>query len=403
MKYIIIILFFLISSIPVYAQFEVCNSKTNKILHDVVFINKLTGIAVGDSGTIIRSQDGGLNWDLILQVDSIQFKKVKFWNDQNGIAIGTYLYLTNDGGLNWREREMPIKNFYDIDLISENEAIMSGSQGKIYKITEFGENIHSIKITPTDVELNHISFINQSIGFAHFQDASLARLFKTVDGGINWIEIEAISEELFAIVEDLKFLTEEIGFRGGWYNPHLQKTIDGANNWNQTKNENSEWDFWSSIYDFHIENNQPYTFFACGWYGEIFRSIDYGANWELLESPVSNTTTLRSIFFIDDFNGWIVGDNGTILKTTNGGGITSSKDPMIQCINLSPNPVKDKLIIEGLNISEIESIIIYSLSGQQILKFNTVNEISLKMLSEGTYIVEIMTPENKFIRKLIKQ
>ena len=403
MKYIIIILFFHISIISGHTQFEVCKSNTDKILHDVYFINKLNGIAVGDSGTIIRSQDGGLNWNLILQVDSIKFKKVKFWNDQYGIAIGTSVYLTDDGGLTWREREMPIKNFYDIDLISENEAIMSGSQGKIYKIAEFGENIHQINITPTGINLSHISFINQSVGFAHFQDASLARLFKTVDGGINWIEIEALSEVLFALVEDLKFLTEEIGFRGGWYNPHLQKTIDGANNWDQTESKNSEWDFWSSIYDFHIENNQPYTFFACGWYGEIFRSIDYGANWEMLESPVSNTTTLRSIFFIDDFNGWIVGDNGTILKTTNGGGMTSSKNPLIKTIKLSPNPVKDILLIEGLNISEIESIIIYSLSGQQILEFNSVNKISLNMLLEGTYIVEIKTPEKKFVRKIIKQ
>ncbi|MEZ4824997.1 MAG: hypothetical protein R3C61_01700 [Bacteroidia bacterium] len=71
-----------------FGQFEICNSSTNKDLYDVWFIDQNTGIAVGDSGTIVRSIDGGINWTLIMSDHSVSFRKVKFFDSQNGIAIG---------------------------------------------------------------------------------------------------------------------------------------------------------------------------------------------------------------------------------------------------------------------------------------------------------------------------
>ena len=58
--------------------------------------------------------------------------------------------------------------------------------------------------------------------------------------------------------------------------------------------------------------------------GTIFKTIDGGVTWN---SQFSGTTHwLSSVFFIDEVNGYIVGNGGTILKTTDGG-ITWNNQP----------------------------------------------------------------------------
>lgn len=52
--------------------------------------------------------------------------------------------------------------------------------------------------------------------------------------------------------------------------------------------------------------------------GVVLRTSDYGrTGWIRQPTPVS--TTLRSVVFVDSMRGWASGDNGTILHTTNGG------------------------------------------------------------------------------------
>ena len=51
--------------------------------------------------------------------------------------------------------------------------------------------------------------------------------------------------------------------------------------------------------------------------GTILRTDDGGITW--LNQPTGQTKTLVNMFFIDDNLGWVAGDDGTILKTANGG------------------------------------------------------------------------------------
>jgi photosystem II stability/assembly factor-like uncharacterized protein len=40
---------------------------------------------------------------------------------------------------------------------------------------------------------------------------------------------------------------------------------------------------------------------------------------QLISQNNETSTTLNSVYFIDANNGWAVGQNGTVLRTTNGG------------------------------------------------------------------------------------
>jgi len=54
-----------------------------------------------------------------------------------------------------------------------------------------------------------------------------------------------------------------------------------------------------------------------GWNGTILRTDNGGESWQSQASGI--TSNLNGIHFADDQNGWVTGDNGEILYTVNGG------------------------------------------------------------------------------------
>ena len=182
----IISLVLIFNCCQLFCQFERCNSNTNKTLNDVYFIDESIGIAVG-AGIITRSSDGGLNWNKVMEIDTIYFNKVNFWNELDGIAIGTSIYLSNDGGINWTKKETQSNHFGDMELISNDKAIITGSEYEILRVSNFGQEIQIINNPDLLINLNHLSFINESIGYATMQDGATSKLFKTIDGRTNLV------------------------------------------------------------------------------------------------------------------------------------------------------------------------------------------------------------------------
>ncbi len=84
-------------------------SNTTRTLNDVFFIDPQKGWIVADSGTFLKTTNGGVNWT----VQSLPFYRplntVFFINENVGYAGGGfldianfgYLYKTTDGGDNW--------------------------------------------------------------------------------------------------------------------------------------------------------------------------------------------------------------------------------------------------------------------------------------------------------------
>lgn len=85
-------------------------------------------------------------------------------------------------------------------------------------------------------------------------------------------------------------------------------------------NLNSQWILQTSgtnndLYSVYFANN--YTGWVAGDNGTIIKSTNSGANWNNQVSGTNNI--LMSVRFFNSTTGWVVGDSGTILRTTNGG------------------------------------------------------------------------------------
>lgn len=257
-----------LSCYSLFSQFTVCNSGTNEVLNDVHFVNEEVGFAVGYSGIFLRSVDGGENWNTLMEIDSVVFFDVAFWDDANGMIVGDkVIYTTSDTGQNWSKVNHPAAYFLGLELLSNKKAILTTANGEVYRFSHEDNELVTISTQLESLQFNHISFPNDSVGFASFQDGSLTRLYSTENGGQDWEEVILESDvNVFSITEDLVFITPEIGYRGGWYNSTLQKTIDGGKHWSYVTNPDEDWEYWAALYDFHIPQNSNGSYYACGWY-----------------------------------------------------------------------------------------------------------------------------------------
>jgi photosystem II stability/assembly factor-like uncharacterized protein len=79
------------------------------------------------------------------------------------------------------------------------------------------------------------------------------------------------------------------------------------------------------------------TGFVAGDTGTILKSTDSGSTWAPLAS--GTTTTLHSLYFFSPNEGVAVGDSGTILRTTDGGGawqnVTSGVGDGLRAVSFS--------------------------------------------------------------------
>ena len=92
--------------------------------------------------------------------------------------------------------------------------------------------------------------------------------------------------------------------------------------------------------------------------------------------------------------GWTITDGGQDCSSLN----TEEFD--ITGLKLYPNPVKDKLFIQGL--SGPTKVSIYNLLGTLVLSKITFNEINVENLQTGIYIIKINDEKKEIIKKFIK-
>ena len=383
------------------AQFQTCNSNTTKHLNDVYFIDSQTGIAVGDSGTILRSTDGGLNWTTVLSVDTIRLTKVKFFDNNTGIAMGTQLYKTTDGGQNWGHLPHANTFFFDIEIVNDSTCFISGTPTPLIKSTNAGLTFVDLITTPTP-QIGLLSFVNDTLGYAcMYTGGFFTKTLKTINGGVSWNLIEDTISTIYpTVMEAMSFVSENKGFKAGWYAGLLMNTKNGSNKWDAVVQDTINQ---GQILDLHIESNMPNAYYASGWYGEIYKSTDGGNNWFSLVSGVNNITNLTGIFFINNLTGWVVGYNGTIIKTTSGGIGIDENTNEIQ-LKIYPNPAQDRIYIattEGLDLQQVD---FFDLQGKQILSTKVLeNGIDISGLANGVYVLNIKTEKGVLQRKVVKE
>lgn len=218
-----------------------------EFLEAIQFLDKNTGYLCGDYGIIMKSTNGGKNWNEIGPKYSSRITKANpmkedgsalakyfyqmyFKNKEEGLVWDyevfpqqggwesrkTYFYKTTDGGNSWEKIEYKEEEYERVitDFVSgmklQQEAVMDlyYANDKIYRTGRFGKE--GLKISKDDGKswktyplpqfphkryiLRSIHFINDQQGYilggSHAKENTVGYIIETLDGGKSWHFLE---------------------------------------------------------------------------------------------------------------------------------------------------------------------------------------------------------------------
>ena len=296
------ILLSIIISISIFAQnvWTVRNSGTTQILNGVSFTNSTTGFVVGYGGTILRTQNGGINW--VSQSSGVlgTLVNVDCRNENVATVVGVngLILKTTDAGSSWVQQPSgTINELRSIEYINDSIGVIVGFGNTILRTTNSGNNWVSITNSATSGFFD-VSFANSNIGIAV---GGIGNIFRTTNGGLTWID-NSVSPDL--ILRSIALINENIGIAVG-YNGKILRTTDGGATW-VTKASGT------SANLFEVSFIADYGF-AVGASGTILKTTDGGITWETQNNPTVNT--LYGLSYAGGL-GVAVGTGGTILTTS---------------------------------------------------------------------------------------
>lgn len=368
-------------------------------LYKCSFVDTLKGWAAGDSGTILYTSNGGLNWVAQSSHISEAIVALQFINERIGWGLalatspeywGTIILKTTNGGLVWDTSKYYVSDIYLRTLFfldSLTGYMGSGNPSIIIKTTNGGANWNECYVDSTSLfgkfGINKIRFINEQYGYACGGHYDIAGVFwKTTDYGNFWTAFPISAEPNF----DMKvFDTNRIVALGGdyEYGASLSSTSNGGLNWGYVNLE-----------IMGIPRDMEFRTETEGWsplgYAPIFlKTTDAGVRWLPFYTP--DTSQIFDIEFVNDRFGICVGTHGTVLRFNSTSiNIQNPVTNLPEVVNLFqnyPNPFNPETNI-GFSINETKYIElkIYNLLGQEI------NVLFKGTKSPGTYSFKFNNP-----------
>ena len=377
MKKLFLLILFILTFIDSYPQGEwiKLNSPTSLKIEKLYCIDSLNCWAAGDSGLIIHTANGGMDWTVQNSGVSNLIQDIYFLNHNLGWAVstrfdsiaGSYIIKTTNGGEVWEKEFFNIENkfFHTIYFIDSLNGWVAGNFS-FYGTTDGGLTWNTPRFDSSlyaGLPVQKIVFFSKQYGFACGGRIDLMGvIWKTTDAGLSWSCKTMCCEPL----RDLCFIDSLniIGVGGDFeYGTGVARTSDGGDNWIyelpgflgvatglSLRNKNEAW--------------------ACiGAEHKFIVSIDSGKTWK--DFNTYNNAAVYDLVFTDSLHGFAVGDSGVILKYINN--ISDIEDNNIispSTINLFqnyPNPFNPSTEISWQSsVSSWQSLKVYDVLGNEV-------------------------------------
>ena len=278
-------------------------------LTKVKFVTSNVVVAVGNSGVILRSANGGASWSAVASPTPYALRGLCFSDANNGWAVGggnftgtgTVIHTVN-GGASWTLQSSTLPNtLRGVSFSSSLVGTAVGLGGLIVRTTN-GGSTWTTQSSGTTFDLNGVAFTDDNTGWA----VGYAGVFHTVNGGSTWTEQSSASGEQQVGVT---FVSSSVGYSIGGYG-EVQRTGSGGSSWSlQTEGIAA----YNNDVAFFDANNGTIVAAA----GIIVHTVNGGSNWATQTSGTGNY--IGGIAFSSATIAVAVGGASTILRTTNGG------------------------------------------------------------------------------------
>ena len=417
-------------------------------IHSAIYLTPSITLAAGSSCLLIRSTNGGGDWENISETSfAFPVENVQFVNSNTGFALdnpdlrgtaGKHLWKTTDGGQSWIINKTLWGYGGCFHFLDEANGFAASNyftdESIFYRTMDCGatweETNFIMDVTPADIR------------FYDLQSGIIAgdKILKTIDGGNSWEvvhtgsgnylrilylsadEIVIVGEHslIFSLDGGLSWTERGISDATPVSNAFMKddRTIfitsgnaiywsdDQGINWNPVTLNNANPVELKSIY-FSSAN----VGFAAGsgTYETMLKTTDGGLTWNVIDVPA--TSALTCIWFFDDLHGFVFGEKGLVLETYTGGvvGIAETEREREMLAGVAyPNPFSDNFTIDLGEAWRGQPIIleVYDPAGRLILKKNIVSQrqqITFTDTGKGLYFYRLLIEKSSSeMRKLIK-
>ncbi|MFH1214183.1 MAG: choice-of-anchor X domain-containing protein, partial [Candidatus Neomarinimicrobiota bacterium] len=306
----------------------------------------------GSDNFFMKTTDGGVNWDTLYTGTGQTQSAADFIDANTGFvfANGNQFFKTTNGGTTWTNlNEWPGVSLFGLAFPDENTIVATATSGGEMTISSDGGTTWSYPDnlkTGLDSDIFECEFINANNGL---MGGTGGNLIKTTDGGATFTAISNPMYDNNKAINAMHYLNGDTVFIGGG-SGYVCYSFDGGGTWTKaTAGSKTVYDIWP------LAGNQVVTTCASGEYytstdskiftklgatsptsnlravkfrngigiipasaGNIFRT----AGWNVLPTLVytaSNGAELYDVEFVDDNTIYVVGQYGTILKSSDAG------------------------------------------------------------------------------------
>ena len=379
-------------------------------LEAIHFANSTTAYIAGRDGTVLMSKNGGSSWASLNNGTNNRLESVFFTSATTGFVAGrdgTFI-KTTDGGSTWSNINLGSDDNKEVYFINSNTGIVAGENG-IFKSTDGGSTWNAANTTGIN-EVNAMHFASSSIGYVVGEQGDIG---VSLDGGSNWMMDTLISSINNVELNDVYFLSPQLGFAVGdgatllkfgrlpsgpgsfcnasfWVDTNLSggSNLFVVNNsiplpGNSAYNTTYYWDFGDG--DTSTQRLPTHAHVNAGAYNLCLTIASLDSSNNLCTSTFCDSIGLDSLGNILHKS-----SQGFTLNIIDSGSIGIS-EAELNLISIYPNPANGILWIDAPREWENHEIIIRDAQGRRALQtiFNPAVPIDLSNIPKGIYTLSM--------------
>ncbi len=281
-------------------------SPQGNTLSKMSFLNGATGWLAGEKGTLLKTVNGGNNWTLQYPGHVDDINGLHFADSLHGFMVaGSEFYYSSNSGQSW-----------------------------------------NIRFRFPNYTISALFMLNTDTGIVALKDgSSTGQLYKTNDGGLNWIQVIS---SVAGDINDLALTNSGNGILAG-SSGMIMQTTDFGDSWTPAPIGGA-----GDLIDLSMPSSQ--VVYVCS-NTEVYKSTNAGTSFTAIGNPGSGAgVNLRSIDFFNQGNGIAGCEGGNIYFTSNGGTSWNNyvSDPWLNVLAVIANSASN-FYASGTNGSILKS------------------------------------------------
>ncbi len=298
-------------------KWQLLYSSHTVYFHALNFVDADNGWIVGDSGSILRSTDGGSSWVAQSSGASASLHCVKFSDPFNGWIGGRtgLIGRSKDGGKSWawqRPTGDSASTVMTLFFINASNGWAGDNYGRIFHTQDSGRT-WAAQSSGTSWAIKAIQFLDLNEGWA---TATNRVVLHTINGGENWTAeildslnygrgVTVVFEDIYFVNHDKGWISTTSAFSNTFAHPTpILCTTDAGTTWSlQFTPDNM------SVTAISFQDER------IGW-ASAFEGILFtgngGANWTFQFRPAN--ALFVDISFVDPNHGWVLSFTGDLYK-----------------------------------------------------------------------------------------